>query len=125
MSGLTWILILAGVGLNAAAQLLTRLQLPGVAHRNPVDDNFARARRQQSYDHPGHRGLARTGFPDQGKGLAFGDIEGDAVDGFEIFEVAAFQHPVEPGFRDIEHPAQIPDVDEGRRHAADTFAAPS
>jgi hypothetical protein len=82
--------------LNAAAQALARLQLSGVAHRNPVDDYFARTRRQQSDHHAGDGGLSRTGFADQGKSLALPDVEGNAVDCFEKFQMAAFEHPVEP-----------------------------
>ena len=40
--------------------------------------------------------------------------------------MAAFEHPVEPRFRDVEHAAQIFDIDERRRgHAAFSFAAVS
>ncbi len=93
----------AGVGilenhLDAAAQMLARLQLPGVAHRNAVDDNFARCRRQQADDHPGDGGLARAGFADQRESLAFGDIEGDAVDGLEIFRTAPSSIRLSHGF---------------------------
>ena len=81
--------------------------------------DFARARRQQSDHHPRDRGLAGAGFADQRKGLALADVEGDAVDGLQKFEMAAFEHAVEPRLRDVEHAAQILDVDEGRRgHAA-------
>ena len=82
--------------LDAAAQFLTRLRLSGVGHRYAVDDDFAGAWRQQAYDHPRDRGLARTGFADQRKGLAAPDIEGHAVDGFQKFEMAAFEHAIEP-----------------------------
>ncbi len=84
--------------LNAAAQLLTRLQLPDIAHRDAVDDDFARRRRQQSDDHPGNRGLSRTGFANQGKRLALPDVEGDAIDRLQEFQMAALKHPVEPRF---------------------------
>ena len=84
--------------LDAAAQLPARLRLPGVAHRDAVDDDFARGRRQQPDHHARHGGFARTGFADQRKGLALGDVEGHAVDRFQKFEMAAFQHPVEPRF---------------------------
>ena len=105
---------------------LARLQLPGVAHRNAVDDHFARGRRQQPDHHAGDGGLSRTGFADQRKGLALGDVEGHAVDRFQEFQMAALEHPVEPRLRDIEDATQISDLDEGRRcHAAVSLAAAS
>src|SRR5216684_3342932 len=112
--------------LNAAAQVLASLQLPGVAHRNAVDDHFARTRRQQPDDHSGDRGLTGAGFADEGKSLAFGDVEGDTVDRFQELQMAAFKHPVQPRLRDVEHATQISDVDKGRGgHAAVSFAAAS
>src|SRR5207244_11768302 len=61
---------------------------------------------------------------DQRKGLAALDVEGDAVDGFEEFEVAALDHAVEPGFRDVEDAAQVFHVDIGG-HAALSLAEAS
>ena len=42
-----------------------------------------------------------------------------AVDRLQEFQMAAFEHPVQPWLGDIEHAAQILDLDKGgRRHAA-------
>ena len=112
--------------LDAAAQQPARLHLFDGAHRDAVDDDFAGGRRQQPDHHAGHRGLARTGFADEGEGFALGDVEGHAVDGLEKFQMAAFEHPVQPRLRDVEDAAQIFDLDEGRRrHAALSLAAAS
>ena len=99
--------------LDAAAQPLPRLRLPRIRHRDAVDHDLARARRQQADDHARDRGLARAGFADERKGLALPDVEGDAVDRLQEFQMAAFEHAVEPRLRDVEHAAQISDLDEG------------
>ncbi len=99
--------------LDAAAKLPARLRLLRIAHRDAVDDHFARSRRQQPDHHARHGGFARAGFADQREGLALDDIEADAVDRLEKFQMAAFQHAIEPWFGDVEDAAQIVDVDEG------------
>ncbi|MGY3293184.1 hypothetical protein ACVWWP_006251 [Bradyrhizobium sp. LM3.6] len=104
--------------LDAAAQLSPSRRLPRVGHRDAVDQDVAGARRQQADDHPRHRGLARAGLSDQCKSLALPDVEGDAVDGLEIFEMAALEHAVEPGLRDVEDAPQTRGLDEGSAHAA-------
>jgi hypothetical protein len=107
-------------------QTLARLRLPDVAHRDAVDDDVAGGRRQQPDHHPRHRGLARSGFSDQRKSLTLGDVEGDAVDRPQKFQVPALDHPIQPRFRDVEHAAQFPNLDKGRRgHAAVSFSAAS
>ena len=118
----------AGVGvlehhLDAAAQPLAHLRLLRVGHRDAVDHDLARGRRQQADHHARDRGLARAGFADEREGLALPDVEGDAVDRLEIFEMAAFEHAVEPRLGDVEHAAQVFDVD--KAHAALSFTAAS
>ncbi|MBA7471204.1 hypothetical protein ES707_06505 [subsurface metagenome] len=82
--------------LDAAAQFLPRLRLLRVRHRHAVDHDLAGTRRQQADHHARDRGLARAGLADQRKGLAALDIEGDAVHRLEEFEMAAFDHAIEP-----------------------------
>ncbi len=84
--------------LDAPAQPAAGLDLARIAHGNAVDHHFARGRRQQPDHHAGNGGFTGAGFADQRKGLALGDVEGHAVDRLQEFEMAAFQHPVEPGF---------------------------
>jgi hypothetical protein len=109
--------------LDAAAQTAPRLSLLRIRHRHPVDHDIARGRRQQADHHACDRGFAGPGFADEREGLALPDVEGDAVDRFEIFEVPAFDHAIEPGLGDVEHAAQVFDVDEA--HAALSLAAAS
>ena len=112
--------------LDAAAQALACLQLPGLAHRDSVDRHFAGRRRQQPDHHPGNGGFSRTGFTDQCKSFTFGDVEGDAIDRLQKFQMAALEHPVEPGFRDIEHATQVFHLDKRLfRHAAVSVGAAS
>src|SRR5690349_9530179 len=58
------------------------------------------------------------GLADERERLALPDVEGDAVDRLEEFEMTAFQHTIEPRLGDVEHPAQIAHIDKGGRHAA-------
>jgi hypothetical protein len=99
--------------LDTAAQLLARGGLGGIRHGHAVDGHLAARGGQQAHHHAGHRGFPRAGFTDQREGLAFRDVEGDAVDGFQVLLLAALQHPVEPGLGDVEDTSQIFDLDEG------------
>src|SRR5438876_1039907 len=76
--------------LDAAAQFLPRLRLLRIGHRYAVDDHATGTRWQQPDHHARYRGLAGAGFADQRKGLAAPDVEGDAIDRLEVFELAAF-----------------------------------
>jgi len=44
-------------------------------------------------------------------------------DPYRFLQMATFEDPIEPRFRDIEHAAQISHIDKGGRHAAVSFAA--
>src|SRR6185437_11646988 len=105
--------------LDAAAQPLTCLRLLRIGHGDAVDHDLARGWRQQPDHHARHRSLARAGFNDERKGLALPDVEADAVDGLEVFEMAAFQHAIQPRLGDVEHAAKVSDVD--KAHAALSF----
>ena len=71
-------------------------------------------------------GFSGTGFADQCEGLAFGDVETDVVDGFQKFQMPAFEDTVEPRLGDVEDAAQVFDFDKGLfRHAAVSAVAAS
>src|SRR4029077_1602820 len=112
--------------LDAAAQSPARRQLARARHRNGVNHDFARDRQQKSDDHPRHGGLSGAGFADECKGLTPRDVEGYAVDRLEEFQMTAFEHPIEPRFRNIEDAAQVFDFDKGfRAHAVLSLASAS
>jgi len=72
-----------------------RRQLARV-RRHPIDYDFAGGRRQQPDHHSCDRGLSGAGFADERKGFASADVEVDAVDRLEEFEMTAFEHAIEP-----------------------------
>ncbi len=49
-----------------------------------IETNFARGRFGQAQDHPAGGRFAATGLADQRQGFAGTDIEGDAIDGFDM-----------------------------------------
>ena len=102
--------------LDAAPQAPAGLRLSRVGHRDTVDHDVAGGRRQQADHHARDRRLAGAGFADQRKRLALPNVEGHAVNGFEVLEVAALDDAVQPGLGDVEGAPKVFDVDEA--HAA-------
>jgi len=74
-------------------------------HRDVIDEHLAGRRQNQPNNHSGERRFAGTRFADQRQRLTPRDVKCHIGNRRDDLSRRAFQQAVEPGSRDIEHPA--------------------
>jgi hypothetical protein len=102
--------------LDIGAHRRDRLPVGGVRQIDAAHLDRAFGRRHEADHDLADGGFARAAFADQRVDRALLDLEGHVRDGGEQRPGQAFDHPVEPGFRDVEHAGEVANGDQ-RAHA--------
>ena len=84
----------------------------GVGHVGAVEQDAASGRGVQADDQPRDSRLAAPRLANQRQGLAATDREGNAVYRAQAAARLAFQHPVQPGARDVELAADVDELEQ-------------